>query len=313
MVDIKANYLVSIVITTYGRTEFLEKAIQSVIVQSYPNIEIIVVDDNAKKMDVRKQVEKIVEKYPMIRLIQNNENLGGSLSRNVGIKASQGDFISFLDDDDTYKPERVQKYINAYEQNCMNNIGIIYSFVDVVDVENNKIGEYRITPMQKPLYQHMISCIAATSQWMVPSYIFDKVGIFEKAPCKQDSIMLLKILGAGYNPLCVEECLGNYTEHNLGRISGVSKNNVDGMSMYRNWSRKYYDQLTEAEIRNVEISFASQLLTLNVLLDEKKAAYCELKTILKNNMFSVIAMKGLLKCIVGKRYIEFFRKKQEIK
>ncbi len=302
------SVLVSVIITTYGRTDFLNDAISSVIHQDYDNLEIIVVDDNAKNLIVRREVERIVQNYPQCILIKNTENLGGSLSRNEGIKKAKGAFISFLDDDDTYKPERIRKYMQAFEKiENHEEVGLIYGFVDAVDANGTKIGEYRIEPSSKPLYQHMCSCIAATSQWLIPKYVFDKVGMFEDTPCKQDSIMLLKILGAGYDLVCVKEFLGQYREHNHGRISGVSQKNVIGLTNFRNWSRKYYSQLTKKQQKNVECVFAEQLLTLSILLEERKQAREHMLILFKNNPFSMRTVKGITKYIIGKTYIKYIR------
>lgn len=307
----KKESLVSIVITTYGRTDFLKKALESACNQTYRDIEIILVDDNADKSEIRKQVVELAKEYHVQKLILNETNLGGSLSRNEGIKAAQGGFVSFLDDDDTYHPKRIEKYIAAYEKEGDEQIGIIYSFVDEVASDGKKLREYRITLQENPLYQHMCSCLAATSQWMVPRYVFDRVGMFEDSPCKQDSIMLLKILGAGYHPLCVEEVLVYYTNHNQGRISGIGEKNRRGLLNFRDWCRKYYDKITKKEQRQVEANFASQLLTLYLLNDNRKEAGKQLKLIIKNTFFSKRTVKALLKYCIGKKYFEMVKNRQE--
>lgn len=299
--------LVSVVITTYRRIDFLKKAIESVISQTYTNIEILVVDDNANQREIREKVRMILKQYPQCRLIENTENLGGSLSRNEGIKAAEGEFISFLDDDDTYKENRIKRYIEEYYRQGSMSTGIIYGYVDAVNSNGQKIGEYQIEPTDKALFQHMCGCLAATSQWMIPKYVFDNVGLFEDTPCKQDSIMLLKILGEGYKPLCVKESLGNYTEHNQGRISGISQKNIMGVTNFRNWCRKYYYNLSKSEIATIECIFANQLLTLNILVGNRVDAKINLKILIKYKPFSGVTLKGLSKYLVGKRYIKLIR------
>lgn len=300
--------LVSIVITTYGRTDFLKKALESASSQTYSNTEIILVDDNAEKEDVRAQVIEIAKAYPVHKLILNEKNLGGSFSRNEGIKAAQGSFISFLDDDDVYHPERIDKYMNEYKKCADEKVGLIYSFVDEISEDGKKIKEYRITVDKNPLYQHMCGCLAATSQWIVPRHVFDEVGMFEDSPCKQDSIMMLKILGVGYRPLCVEEALGYYRAHDQGRISGVSEKNVMGLINFRDWCRKYYDRITEKEQKAVEANFAGQLLTLFVLLGNRREAKKQLKVIAKNQLLSGIMAKSIIKCYIGKNYLKLAKK-----
>ena len=109
------NDKVSIIIPTYKRSDLLERAIKSVINQTYKNIEIIVVDDNVNNSKEHLQNLKIIEKYPQIIYIKNKKNLGGGLTRNVGIKASTGEYIAFLDDDDEFYPTKIEKQYQLYK------------------------------------------------------------------------------------------------------------------------------------------------------------------------------------------------------
>ena len=95
--------LVSVIIPTYKRKlDFVSKALQSVLNQTYPNIEIVVIDDSPDDFPYRDDIKNYIDglKTDKILYIRNEKNLGGSLSRNVGIYAAHGDYITFLDDDD---------------------------------------------------------------------------------------------------------------------------------------------------------------------------------------------------------------------
>lgn len=289
------NILVSVIITTYGRSTFLENAIKSVINQTYKNIEIIIVDDNAQKEDIRKEVQTIVARYPQCILITNKTNLGGSLARNEGIKASQGELISFLDDDDTYFPTRIEKCVKAFSNHKNENIGIIFHHSQSVTTDGKKLGEHINLLEKNPLAQLLkISCIAATSQWVVPRYSFEQVGMFEDTPCKQDSIMMLKIIGGGLKPLCVNEILSNYTVHQQGKISGNPQRNIVGITIYHNWAKKYYSQLQPTEIKDTECRFAKDFIINHSMLNQRKKAIAHYKVLLKcNPPFTTIALTTL--------------------
>ena len=241
------DILVSIVVPTYNRTNFLEEAIISVMNQTYKDIEVIIVDDNANKPDVREYVKATVSNYPACRLVQNQMNLGGALTRNEGIKQSKGELISFLDDDDTYEPTRIEKVVEEYKRHKSNNIGVIYTYCYRCDEGMNKVGEYRRKPTSNPLFQHMCNCLCATSQWTIPKRVFEKVGMFEQSPSKQDSILLLKILGNGYKVLCVEEPLSNFRSYDGERISRNYLNHIKGEQNLLEWQRKYYKALSLEE------------------------------------------------------------------
>lgn len=252
--------LVSVVIPTYNRTEYFNEALQSVLAQTYKNIEIIVVDDNVNKPEVRRFVEGKVANIPQCILVQNEKNLGGALNRNEGIKHSNGELVSFLDDDDTYEPTRIEKVVEMYKNHDKEEIGVIYTYCYRCDKDMKKVGEYRRKPTSRPLFQHMCNCLCATSQWTIPKRVFEKVGMFEQSPSKQDSILLLKILGNGYKVLCVEEPLSNFRSYDGERISRNVENHVKGENNLLYWQRKYYDQLSVEEQNKAEISVLRRLM-----------------------------------------------------
>lgn len=117
---------VSVVIPTYGDPKYLGNAISSVIQQTYSDLEIIIVDDNDPSSPNRKSTENIVDQFSLkdtrIIYLQHSKNLNGAAARNTGIRASSGEYISFLDSDDEYKPTRLEKCIkvlsNAPERYC---------------------------------------------------------------------------------------------------------------------------------------------------------------------------------------------------
>ena len=95
--------LVSVIIPTYKRSKSLNRAIDSVLSQTYPNIEIIVVDDNGKGSKYQIETEKSLENYiktDKIKYITHDVNRNGSAARNTGFKHSMGEYINFLDDGD---------------------------------------------------------------------------------------------------------------------------------------------------------------------------------------------------------------------
>ena len=119
---IKLNPLISVIIPTYKRNDFIQRAINSVLNQSYKNLEIIVVDDNDPDSFYRKETEKEIfelqKNHKNIKLIQHHQNMGAPSARNTGIANAKGDYISFLDDDDYWLSNKIEeqlRYINDYD------------------------------------------------------------------------------------------------------------------------------------------------------------------------------------------------------
>lgn len=108
------NEIVSVIIPTYKRAEKLSRAIDSVLNQTYKNIEVIVVDDNNQNTKFRLITEKIMDQYKndsRVKYIKHEVNRNGAAARNTGIVKSNGEFIAFLDDDDWFYTEKIEKQV----------------------------------------------------------------------------------------------------------------------------------------------------------------------------------------------------------
>ena len=125
------NDKISVVIPTYKRdSSMLKRAVDSVLKQTYKNIEVVVIDDNAREelSEFRKNNREIIRgiKDDRIVFVENRNNLGSAGSRNEGIKISTGEYITFLDDDDVYLENKV---LNQYEK--MKEADADYSITDI--------------------------------------------------------------------------------------------------------------------------------------------------------------------------------------
>jgi len=137
--------MVSTVITTYGGKEQLQRAIDSVLLQSYSCVEVIVVDDNNPETDARKKTEQLMRKYAndkRVEYVKHDRNCNGAAARNTGICRAKGEYIAFLDDDDYYLPERFEKILTIMERDP-SYVGI-YTGVELKDEKNKTV--FRITP-----------------------------------------------------------------------------------------------------------------------------------------------------------------------
>lgn len=108
------DILVSVIIPTYKRCDMLSRAISSVLSQTYKNIQVVVVDDNNPESEWRRKTMEIMSSYKndsRIKYICHSTNLNGSAARNTGIWESDGHVITYLDDDDTYRPDKVEKQV----------------------------------------------------------------------------------------------------------------------------------------------------------------------------------------------------------
>ncbi|MCF2583442.1 glycosyltransferase family 2 protein, partial [Bacteroides caecigallinarum] len=111
--------LVSVIIPTYSRPTNLKRAIDSVLNQTYDNIELIVVDDNGLGTENQIKTEKVIHEYLSLKnfhYLKHETNKNGAAARNTGIKNSDGVYIAFLDDDDEFTPNKIAIQVKALEQ-----------------------------------------------------------------------------------------------------------------------------------------------------------------------------------------------------
>ena len=106
--------LVSVIIPTYKGADKINSAVDSVLNQTYKNIEVIVVDDNGENEPEQLLTAEKMKKYETfenVKYLVHKKNINGSAARNTGIRASKGFYLGFLDDDDVFLPEKTQKQV----------------------------------------------------------------------------------------------------------------------------------------------------------------------------------------------------------
>lgn len=115
--------VVSVIIPTYNRAHLVGRAIQSVLDQTYPEFELIVVDDASND-----GTDKVVKNFndPRIRYVRHNQNMGVAAARNTGINAAQGRYIAFQDSDDEWLPEKLDMQIKVFS-NAPREVGVVYT------------------------------------------------------------------------------------------------------------------------------------------------------------------------------------------
>ena len=124
---------VSVVIPTYQHAHFVAQAISSVLSQTYCDLEVIVVDDGSTD-----DTQEIVAGFgEQIRVVQHEKNSGLSAARNTGIQLSRGEYVAFLDADDIWLPEKLEKQIPLFERD--ESVGLVSSDMFFLDEDGLKM------------------------------------------------------------------------------------------------------------------------------------------------------------------------------
>lgn len=276
--------LVSVIIPTYKRKS-ITRAIESVLIQNYPNIDIWVIDDNAENPEYRGYIKEVAKTYKNIcniHFVFNDVNLGGALSRNVGIKSSTGEFVAFLDDDDWYLQDKIAKQV---EYLCSKpEFSIVYCWCRGENADGTVIWENRKCKEGRLLFEAMTECIANTSLIMCRRKALERVGMFEDMPCKQDVYLELKLAVAGYSFACVPEVLVVYgdAQADYQCISKISPRTLEGFRKVRETARESYNQLTKKQVRMVETDTAYKMCQVTKKIRDWQTYRAEMVLALKN-------------------------------
>lgn len=176
--------------------------------------------------------------------------MGGSLARNRGIELATGEYISFLDDDDEYMPEKIEKQIKfmLYGGNDLsfsnmimyNSSGIVVDFREYTDIpafDNESL-----------LHYHLMHHMTGTPTFMFKTNKLREIGGFEDAKMGQEFYLMLKSIEKGLSIGYIPECDVKVYKHEEGGIT-QGKNKIDGENRLYEFKKKYYSQLNKQETR----------------------------------------------------------------
>lgn len=187
----KSGPLVSIIIPTYNRARLLGRAIQSILNQTYPNFEIIVVDDCSSD-----NTENVVRSFcdERMRYIRHEKNKGAVAARNTGIKAARGEYIAFQDSDDEWLSEKLEKQVRAFKFGP-SDLGVVYTSFWLIDSgRKTYFPSSDVKQTEGNLHQALLEAnFIGTSTAVVRKECFEKTGMFENLPRLQEWDLWLRI------------------------------------------------------------------------------------------------------------------------
>lgn len=157
--------LISVIIPVYNRDRYLAEAIESVLAQTYPAIELIVVDDGSSDRSA-----EIAQSYPLTYHFQPNGGIGSA--RNAGIALATGEFLAFLDSDDIWVADKLSKQMAAFEANP--HIEAVFGYAQqFYSPEVNEEFRKRILCPEQPIAAHISSAM------LIKREAFLRIGLFD--------------------------------------------------------------------------------------------------------------------------------------
>jgi glycosyltransferase involved in cell wall biosynthesis len=225
------NSLVSVIIPTYKRPDKLDKAMNSVIKQTYNNWELIIVDDNNQDDKYRQETKRFIKKYlrnPKIKYIKHKKNKVGAAARNTGIKNAQGEFIAFLDDDDKWYNSKLEKQVRKISNN---NTNVVYTGFKVIDEKLNQQIKIKRAEYNKNMTEKLCcaNVVGTTSTVIIQNNCLKQVGGFDESLLScQDWDLWIRLAKMGYRFDYIREPLVKYYVHKNNRITNDSYSVVKG-------------------------------------------------------------------------------------
>ena len=195
--------LVSVVIPTYNRARVLQTTLESVLAQTYPSIEIIVVDDGSTD-----DTAAILERYAGRIHVARQANQGVEMARRRGIRTSTGDYVTFLDDDDLMLPTKIERQVEVL--NSRPEVGLVHCRYHYIDKDGNPLETTGWLPEGDVRKQLVWGCFPWSGGPLIRRECFDHLGENEHRDWYGDWGMWLRIALAGYPFVCVQEPLGCY-------------------------------------------------------------------------------------------------------
>lgn len=252
------NIKVSIIIPSYKRhKDIVGRAIHSLLNQTYQNIEIVLVDDNAKEdlYEYREELLNLLEEINdnRIKYIQNDKNLGGAGSRNIGVHHANGGYITFLDDDDEYLPEKIEKQIKYMLNNNLDmsftKLCLYNEFGVLIDVrEYNDLVSYEYENLLK---YHLVKQITGTPTFMLKREIFNNIGGFKIVPMGQEYYLMYRIIESKCKIGYLDECYVK-AYRTSGECISNGPNKLEGQLKLLQFKKQFFNMLTNKERRYIK-------------------------------------------------------------
>lgn len=221
--------LISVIIPYYKKKEYIISSINSVLNQTYKNLEIIIIYDDLNKEDLN-LLKKIKKKDKRIKIYINKKNLGAGRSRNKGIKLSKGIFVAFLDSDDLWKKNKLKKQIFFMKKNGINASHTSYT---IINSKNKIIGSRNAKDMS---YKQLLkSCDIGLSTVVLKKEIITSKIKFANIKTKEDYVLWLKITFNNNKIFALKDNLTKWRKLEDSLSSSRLQKIYDGYLVYRKY------------------------------------------------------------------------------
>ena len=212
--------LVSVIIPVFNREDLISRAIESVLLQDYPDYEIILIDDASSDNTVEKINKTINE--GRIRLIKLNKRVGPAIARNIGIDLAIGTLVAFLDSDDSWRPNKLSRQVEAVQSSLDPTNTMCYCRLLIKRTQGQEVRPSRAKGATETVgdYLFISDGVILSSTIMLPTYLAAKVRFRDEFRGHEDWDFCLRLGQMGVQFVMVDEPLATwYDDDRPDRIS----------------------------------------------------------------------------------------------
>lgn len=251
--------LVTTIIPTYKRSDSLNRAIDSVLNQTYKNIEIVVVDDNDNESVYRTETEKLMVQYnndSRIKYLKHPYNMNGAQARNTGIRHARGEFITFLDDDDEFSSKRFEKLIPVLDSSPK-EFGLISS--SCIYFKDNMLYKKRKIKFTDDVILELLSDqfkIGSGSNFIIKREVIEEVEGFDINFLRHQDFEFLVRVAMKYKFLSSDEYLLNIyldsEQNNSQSIEKLLETKKQYLTKYQKLAEnRGWDKILNSQLRSI--------------------------------------------------------------
>lgn len=220
--------LISVIMPCYNMASYVSDSIKSVIAQTYPHWELLIVDDASSDETVN-IIKSYAQADSRIKFAIKKQNSGISDTRNQCIQMAQGQFLAFLDADDIWHPEKLEKQLSFM---LAKNIGFTYSTYDWIDEDGKIMNKFINTIGNLDYKTYLRNTIIGCSTVMVNKAITGDVFV-PKFRTSEDTATWLDILRKGLLAYAIDESLVSYRIRRKSASSNKIRASIDLWKVYR--------------------------------------------------------------------------------
>lgn len=289
------NGLISIIMPTHNRAGLLPRAINSVMAQTFTNWELIVVADNCT--DNTGEVFAKFLSDGRVSYLKVHENVGGAEARNIGLRVAKGEFIAFLDDDDEWLPQKLERQVQLFK--IRDDVAIVscnYFAITGTRSSVKKLPE--IVGLDELLYHNECGSFSfcMTKREFLQSLELDK----SLKACQDWDLWVRVVVARGLKCHVIQECLVRYYEHDFGRLTTNANNRY---LSYLCFLRKHINLMNISQ-KNYNLAY----LTYYKNCLENDGLVSKIKRTVKTAMFYLKSNKFRIKGFVTLMTFPFFKR-----